>query len=241
MASKSPAFALLPLITPYRRSTPGGGQSRKSRASPDSQMDLKPQRLGPRRQQEMKAAGCCWCKTVPPQMQHALESLPPLTTTVGKWRGLVAVSNGGQWCTGRDWEGQEVSMILQEWQSLIRFYLGVGLNLVQEPVTQGHCITAKAPPRVLWMGNVILIMVFLPGKRTKRPPVPQRSCLKTHQRVIKLKSTDVVGWDVSCSQRLRNLSDNSTFICREDKKTKRMSVHFTDTNWTSQLDSKLTY
>lgn len=96
MASKSPAFALLPLITPYGRSTPGGGQSRKSRASPDSQMDLKPQRLGPCRQQEMKAAGCCWCKTVPPQMYHALESLPPLTTTVGKWRGLVAVSNEGQ-------------------------------------------------------------------------------------------------------------------------------------------------
>lgn len=51
----------------------------------------------------------------------------------------------------------------------------------------------------------------------ERSPLFQRSCLDTHQCVIKLKSTDVVGWDVGCSQRLRNLSDNSTFICGEDK------------------------
>lgn len=64
------------------------------------------------------------------------------------------------------------------------------------------------------MGTDVLIVSLLPGER---PPLLQRSCLDTHQRVIKLESTDVVGRDVGCGQRLRNLSDNSTFICGGDK------------------------
>lgn len=67
----------------------------------------------------------------------------------------------------------------------------------------------------LQMGNDVLIASFLSGKRS---PLFQRRCVDTHQRVIKLKSTDVVGWDVGCSQRLRNLSNNSTFICGRGKK-----------------------
>lgn len=72
---------------------------------------------------------------------------------------------------------------------------------------------AKALQRAIQVRSDILIM-FSPKKRS---PLLQRSCVHTHQGVIKLKSTDVVGWDVSCSQRLRNLSDNSTFICGEIK------------------------
>lgn len=76
------------------------------------------------------------------------------------------------------------------------------------------CTGAKALPWAIQMTSDILITSFLLRKRT---PLLQRSCIHTHQGMIKLKSTDVVGWDVSCSQRLRNLSDNSTFICGEIK------------------------
>lgn len=104
--------------------------------------------------------------------------------------------------------------------------LWVGLGLVQGPLTQGSdsqqagdrgllgYTGAKALQQPIQMRSDILIMSFLPGKRS---PLLQRSCIHTHQCVIKLKSTDVVGWDVSCGQRLRNLSNNSTFICGEIK------------------------
>lgn len=106
--------------------------------------------------------------------------------------------------------------------------LWVGPGLVQEPLTQGSdsqeagdrsllgYTGAKALQQAIQMRNDILIMTFL--LRT-RSPLLQSSCIHTHQGVIKLKSTDVVGWDVSCSQRLRNLSHDSTFICGEIKKS----------------------
>lgn len=99
--------------------------------------------------------------------------------------------------------------------------LWVGLGLVQEPLPQqagdrslqGYT-GAKGLQWAIQMRRNILIMSFFLRKRS---PLFQRSCIHTHQGMIKLKSTDVVGWDVSCSQRLRNLSDNSTFICGEIK------------------------
>lgn len=97
--------------------------------------------------------------------------------------------------------------------------LWVGPGLVQEPLAQGsedRSVLAKALHRALCMRSDILIKSFLLRKRS---PLLQRSCIHTHQGMIKLKSTDVVGWDVSCSQRLRNLSDNSTFVCGETKKS----------------------
>lgn len=83
------------------------------------------------------------------------------------------------------------------------------------------------------MATGVLITVCPPGS----PPLPQGRSLDTHQRVIKLKSTDVVGWDVGRGQRLRNLSDNSTFIYWGDGKNESLPIAPTGI----QLGSKLTH